>query len=606
MISISQFIRNCLFCMLLPLSFSAYSASWSNAISMYGDLKYASDFKHFDYVNPNAPKAGSFKQASIGSFDSLNPFIVKGNAATGITRIYDTLLQQSADEPFSLYPLIASKVKVADDVSSVSFLINPKARFQDGKAITAKDVKFSFDLLVNEGAPHFRSYYSGVEEVTVDAPLQVTFHFKEKGNRELPLIIGQIPILPEHFWKNKDFSKSSLIIPVGSGPYKVKNFKAGKQIVFLRVNNYWAEGLPVNKGRHNFNELVFDYYRDDAVAFEAFKSGAFDYRLESSSKRWSTGYVGEQFDNGDVITEKIADKNPQGMQGFWFNLRRDKFKDPKVREAISLLFDFQWANKTLFYDAYTRIDSFYSGSELSTKKNISDAEREILLPYKAQLPTAVFEPLQSNKTQGNGNVREQMRRAVKLLSEAGYELKDSKMQNKQGEQLSFEFLLYSKDFERVVHPFRRNLQRIGIKTNIRLVDVSQFINRINNFEFDMLSLRKGQSISPGNEQVSFWGCATANEVGTSNWAGICSPVIDALTQQLITADTREKLVNTTKALDRVLLSEHIVIPQWYLPAYRIAYWNKFSHPKIAPYYNLGLDTWWFKELTGVAKQEEKK
>ncbi len=602
--NIIKCIRILIFCALLPISFFAHSESWRDAISMYGDLKYKNNFKYFEYANPDAPKGGAFKQASVGSFDSLNPFIVKGNAAAGITRIYDTLLEQSTDEPFSLYALVAEKVKVADDYSAVSFLINPHAKFHDGVAITADDVKFSFDLLVNEGAPHFRSYYSGVERVTVDSLLKVTFHFKEIGNRELPLIIGQIPILSKHFWADKDFAKSGLVIPLGSGPYQVKNFDAGKQIIYERVTDYWAKDLAVNKGRHNFEQIIIDYYRDDAVAFEAFKSGAFDYRYETSSKRWSTGYVGEQFKTNDIILETIADKNPQGMQGFWFNLRRDKFKDPKVREAISLLFDFEWANKTLFYGAYTRIDSFYSGSELATEINISEAEKKILLPYKDQLPASVFKPIESNKTAGNGNVREQMRQAVTLLSEAGYELKDSKMQNKQGEQLNFEFLLYSKDFERVIHPFRRNLQRIGIKTDIRLVDVSQFINRLNNFEFDMLSLRKGQSISPGNEQASFWGCDTANQVGTSNWAGICSSAIDELTKQLITASTREQLVNVTKALDRVLLSEHIVIPQWYLPAYRIAYWDKFSRPKVSPYYDIGLDTWWSKQPEKSVTEQE--
>ena len=602
--NINKFKRVFVFCMLFPTSFFSQSASWNDAISMYGDLKYDTHFDHFEYANPNALKGGSFKQASIGSFDSLNPFIVKGNAAAGITRIYDTLLQQSTDEPFSLYALIAEKVRVADDFSAVSFLINSKAKFHDGEAITANDVKFSFELLVNQGAPHFASYYSGVESVTVDSLLQVTFHFKEIGNRELPLIIGQIPILPAHFWKDKDFSKSGLIIPVGSGPYQLKSFDPGKQVLFQRVEDYWAKNIAVNKGRHNFDQIIIDYYRDDAVAFEAFKSGAFDYRLESSSKRWSTGYVGDQFDTGQVQLEKIADKNPQGMQGFWFNLRRDKFKDPKVREAISLLFDFEWANKTLFYGAYTRIDSFYSGSELSTQVDISDAEREILLPYQKQLSAAVFEPLKNNKTLGNGNMRQQMRQAVALLAEAGYQLKNSKMQNQNGEQLSFEFLLYSKDFERVIHPFRRNLQRIGIKSDIRLVDVSQFINRLNNFDFDMLSLRKGQSISPGNEQASFWGCEAANQIGTSNWSGICSPVIDALTKQLITATTRKQLVNTTKALDRVLLSEYMVIPQWYLPAYRIAYWDKFSRPQVAPYYDIGLDTWWVKQSSELAAKKE--
>ena len=571
---------------------------------MYGDIKYDFKFQHFDYANPDAPKGGTFKQASIGSFDSLNPYIVKGNAAAGISYIYDTLLQQSSDEPFSLYPLVAEKVKVADDFSSVSFLINSHAKFQDGKSITAQDVKFSFDTLTTKGAPHYSAYYAGVDKVIVDDKLQVTFQLKESGNRGLPLIIGQIPILPAHFWQGKEFAKSGLIIPVGSGPYRIARFDAGKQVVYQRNKDYWAKDLPVNKGRYNFDQLIFDYYRDDAVAFEAFKSGAFDYRLESSSKRWATGYVGEQFDSGKIKREQIPDKNPQGMQGFWFNLRQDKFKDPNVRKAISLLFDFEWANKTLFYNAYTRIDSFYSGSELATQAIISDAEKAILTPYQDQLPSSIFDPLIKKQTQGDGNVRKQMREAVALLAEAGYILKDSKMQNQQGEQLSFEFLLYSKDFERIIHPFRRNLQRIGIKTNIRLVDISQFINRLNNFQFDLVSLRKGQSISPGNEQVSFWGCEGANQVGTSNWAGICSPVIDALTKQLITATTRKELVDTTKALDRVLLSQDMVIPQWYLPASRIAYWDKFEHPNVAPDYELGLDTWWSKQVAPSKNEKE--
>ncbi|WP_415226332.1 extracellular solute-binding protein [Psychromonas sp.] len=562
---------------------------------MYGDFKYLPGFSHFEYVNPNAPKGGVFKQAAIGSFDSLNSFIVKGNAAAGINMIYDSLLKQSSDEPFSGYCLIAEKVKVADDFSSVSFLINKNARFHDGKSIRASDVKFSFELLIEKGDPHFRSYYSGVKEVRVDNPLQVTFYFKEIGNRELALIIGQLPILPEHYWRGKDFSKSGLAIPLGSGAYRVESFEASKRITYQRVEDYWAKDLAVNKGINNFDSMIFDYYRDDSIAFEAFKSGAFDYRLESSSKRWATGYSGDNFVSGKIAKFTIADKTPQGMQGFWFNLRREKFKDIHVREAISLLFDFQWTNKTLFYSAYTRSDSFYAGSELATGREISQPELDILAPYKTQLPSAVFEPIEFAQNDGDGNIRGQMRKAVKLFELAGYQLKDSKMQDSKGQQLSFEFLLYSKDFERVVHPFRRNLQRIGIKTTIRLVDVSQFINRLNNFDFDLLSMRKGQSISPGNEQLSYWGCDSALQVGTANWAGICSPVIDELVNKLIMADTRKELVHTTQALDRVLLAEHIVIPQWYLPAYRIAYWDKFERPHVAPVYELGLSTWWSRE-----------
>ena len=585
-------IRVLLFCYLLICSFSALASAWQYGLSMYGDLKYPADFTHFDYVNPDAPKGGTFKRASIGSFDSLNPFIVKGTAATGIGMIYDTLLKSSRDEPFSTYGLIAEKMKIADDYSSVSFLINKKARFHDGHAISASDVKFSFNLLIEKGAPLYKSYYSGVKEVVIDNPQQVTFYFKEKGNRELPLIIGQLAILPEHYWTDKDFTKSGLTIPLGSSAYRVDSFEAGKRITYQRVKDYWAKDLPVNKGFDNFDTLIFDYYRDDGVAFEAFKSGAFDYRLESSSKRWATGYQGGNFASGKIITANIPDKTPQGMQGFWFNLRKDKFKNVNVRKAIGLMFDFEWTNKTLFYGAYTRTDSFFSGSELATSVDISQPEINILSPYKSSLSEAVFSPITLSKTEADGNVRSQMRQAVALLAKAGYQLKDSKMQDKDGQQLSFEFLLYSKSFERIVHPFRRNLQRIGIKTSIRLVDISQFINRLNNFDFDLVSLPKGQSISPGNEQIGYWGCDSSMHVGTSNWSGLCKPVIDKLAKQVNMANTREELVNTVKALDRVLLSEHIVIPQWYLPAYRIAYWNKFSHPKIAPIYDLGVSTWW--------------
>lgn len=599
-----QSTRIFLFCYFCSKSCFLSASPWLHGLSMYGDFKYASGFTHFEYVNPNAPKGGVFKQAAIGSFDSLNPFIVKGNAAAGINMIYDSLLKSSSDEPFSSYGLIAEKVKVADDLSSVTFLINKSARFHDGKSIQASDVKFSFELLIEKGDPQYRSYYSGVREVVVDNPLQVTFYFKEIGNRELALIIGQLPILPEHYWRDKDFSKSGLTLPLGSGSYRVESLQPSKRITYQRVKDYWARDLAVNKGMHNFDSMIFDYYRDDSIAFEAFKSGAFDYRFETSAKRWATGYSDASFLSGQIVTFTIADKTPQGMQGFWFNLRRDKFKDIHVREAISLLFDFEWTNKTLFFNAYTRNNSFYAGSELATGRDISQPELDILSPYRALLPDAVFKPLEFAQSDGDGNIRLQMRKSVKLLEQAGYQLKKGKMQDSKGEQLSFEFLLYSKDFERVVHPFRRNLQRIGIKTTIRLVDTSQFINRLNNFDFDLLSMRQGQSISPGNEQLSYWGCDSAMEVGTRNWAGICSSVIDKLATKLIMAQTREELVHTTQALDRVLLAEHIVIPQWYLPAYRIAYWNKFSRPQIEPVYELGLSTWWLRQSGNSLEEQQ--
>ena len=584
-----------LFFSFISISFASIASPWSHALSMYGDFKYPKDFSHFEYANPNAPKAGTFKQASIGNFDSLNPFIVKGRAAVGAGMIYDSLLKFSQDEPFTGYGLIASSIKVADDFSSVSFKINSNARFHDGVSIKASDVKFSFELLIEKGSPLYRSYYAGVKEVVIDNPLQVTFYFSEKNNRELPLIIGQVPIFPKHFWQDKDFSKTDLTIPLGSGAYKIKSFKAGKRITYQRVSDYWAKDLPVNKGFYNFDYMIFDYYRDDSVAFEAFKSGAFDYRYETSSKLWATSYQTAQVKSGKILTETINDKSPQGMQGCWFNLRKDKFKNRNVREAIGLLFDFEWVNKNLFYGAYRRSDSFFSGSELATHRDISDAEIALLSPYKSELPEGVFKPTYLSVTNADGNVREQMRKAVKLFEKAGYRLKDSKMQDKNGKQFEFEFLVYSKSFERVIHPFRQNLQRIGIKTSIRLVDVSQFVNRMNNFDFDIVTRPKGQSISPGNEQLSYWGCDSAMHVGTSNWSGICSPVIDELAKKLIVSSSREELVNTTRALDRVLLNEFIVIPQWYLPEHRIAIWDKFSKPEVSPIYELGLSTWWLTE-----------
>ncbi|MDO6526440.1 extracellular solute-binding protein [Motilimonas sp. 1_MG-2023] len=573
-----------------------------HGIAMHGDLKYPAGFSHFDYVNPEAPKGGTMRQAARGTFDSFNPFIVKGTYESGLLTaygnflIYDTLMVRSDDEPFSKYGLIAEGINVAEDFSSTTFYLNPKATFHDGHPITSEDVIFSFNTLIEQGNPQYKSYYAGVDQVTAIDPLTVRFDFKPGDNRELPLILGELPILPKHYWQQRDFSRSSLEVPLGSGPYKIASFDAGRKVVYQRVKNYWAADLNVNKGRHNFDRLVFDYFRDTTIAFQAFKAGVFDYHQEYSAKNWATAYTGEVFDNKKIIRRLVDDANPQGMQGFFFNLRRDKFKSREVRQAIGLMFDFEWLNRQFFYGAYTRSDSFFAHSELAATGLPSPAELAILEPYRKHLPEDVFTQVyQPPATQGDGNIRPQMRQAVALMEQAGYQLKNGKMLDKQGNQLFFEFLVYDKSFERVIQPYRRNLSRIGIASEIRLVDVSQYINRLNSFDFDITTIRQGQSISPGNEQPIYWSCDAASTPGSRNYAGLCNPVVDELVQQLIRSNTREELVLRTRVLDRVLQHLHFVVPQFYSPSDRIAYWDKFSQPKIKPAYAIGLDTWWAKE-----------
>ncbi len=501
----------------------------------------------------------------------------------------------SADEPFTQYGLLAKHIEVPSDRSWVRFHLHPQAKFSDGKPVTAEDVVFSFDLLVEKGSPHYKSYYAGVEKVQVISKRVVEFIFKPGDNRELPLVVGQLTILPKHYWQAHDFSRSSLEVPLGSGPYKIKSFDAGRRITYERRKNYWGWDIAVNRGRHNFDSLIYDYYRDTTVAFQAFKAGEYDYNLESSSKRWATGYTGEVFDSGKIIKAKIPDANPQGMQGFWFNTRKGKFSNPKVRAAISQLFDFEWVNKKLFYSAYTRSHSYFNNSELASSGLPRGYELEVLRRFEDKLPPSVFNRVyRPPKTPGDGYIREQMRVAVKLMQAAGYQLKNGQMVNKLGFPFYIEFLTYDKDFERIIQPFRRNLRRIGINSEIRLVDTSQFINRLNSFDFDLVSLRQGQSNSPGNEQHEFWSCETAQRTGSRNWAGVCDPVVDELIQLIITAESRQSLVARTRALDRVLLWKYLVVPQWYLAANRLAYWDIFGQPKVRPIYGLGLDTWWAK------------
>ncbi|MDO9625669.1 MAG: extracellular solute-binding protein [Pseudomonas sp.] len=573
---------------------SVAQAAGQHALTLYDEPpKYPANYPHFDYVNPDAPKGGTFRQAGFGGFDSLNPFINKGVAADDIGMIYDTLTRHGLDEPFTEYGLLAEKIERAPDNSWVRFYLRPEARFNDGQAVTAEDVKFTFETLMTHGAPAYRGYYADVESVDVESPLKIRFIFKHAGNRELPLILGQLPVLPKHWWAERDFSKSNLEIPLGSGPYKVVEVKAGRSIRYKRVKDWWGKDLPVNRGFYNFDTMRVDYYRDNTVALEALKAGQFDYWLETSAKNWATAYNNPAVANGQLIKEEIDNHNPTGMQGFIFNTRRPLFQDKRVREALGLLFDFEWTNRQLFNGAYTRTRSYFDNSELASSDLPSADELKLLEPLRSMIPTQVFsDAFNVPVTDGSGIIREQQRRAYQLLQEAGWRIEGDQMLDAEGKPVSFEFLLAQTEFERVLLPFKRNMADLGMELVIRRVDVSQYINRLRSRDFDLIVGGFGQSNSPGNEQREYWHSSSADNPGSRNFIGLKDPAIDQLVEGLINANSRQSLVAHTRALDRVLLWGHYVIPNWHIKTWRVAYWNRFEHPKVTPQYDIGLNTWW--------------
>lgn len=575
-----------------------------HALAMHGQPKYAADFTHFEYANPDAPKGGDLKLAAVSSsgFDSLNPFIIKGVPAAGLNRLgrgyfYDSLTVQADDEAFTQYGLIAESMEMPEDRSWVVFHINPKAVFHDGHAIDAEDVIFTLELLKTEGHPLYSTYYQDVVKSEALGPLTVKFSFRNNDNKELPLILGQLPVLPKHFWSDKTFNASSLDIPLGSGPYSIKSVEPGRSIVYQRNPDYWARDLAVNKGRYNFDSIRYDYYRDTNVALEALKSGEYDFRMENTSKTWATGYEGPQFDSGGIRKEEIAHELPTGMQGFVFNTRRWQFEDPMVRQALAYAFDFEWSNKNLFFGSYSRSSSYFSNSELASSGLPSNEELALLEPHRAKLPSEVFtQSYQPPKTQGNGNIRGNIRQAMRLLKSAGWEIRNNQLTHlATNRPMEFEIMLVTPEFQRVVLPFSKNLKRLGIEVDIRLVDPQQYINRLNSFDFDMVTANFRQSNSPGNEQRDFWHSSEAERPGSRNLMGIKDPVVDSLIDLVISAPDRGSLVTRTRALDRVLLWGHYVIPQFHSSTYRVAYWNKFERPKITPKYAFGLDSWWFTE-----------
>lgn len=571
----------------------------AHAIALHGTPKYTPDFKHLDYVNPDAPKGGTLKSSVIGNFDSLNPFIIKGEPAAGMNFLrsdlfYESLMQNSWDEPFTLYGVIAESIEVPEDRSWVAFNLRPEAKFHDGQPITAEDVVWTFHTLVEKGQPFFKAYWGDVKSVTAENERRVKFEFAVTGNAELPLIIAEMAVLPKHYWEGKIFDESSLEIPVGSGPYKIGRVDNGKSIEFVRDPNWWGKDLPFFKGFYNFDRIEYDYYRDQNVALEAFFAGEFDVQLENTAKLWETAYNAPPVLDGRIVKEEIENARPAGMQGFMYNIRRPVFADPKVREALNYAFDFEWSNKQFAYGAYIRTDSYFENSELASSGLPAGAELEILEKFRGRISEDVFTaPYTNPKSDGSGNNRENLRRAAQILDEAGYRLGKDGIRSKDGLRLEFEILDSNPMFERWVLPFVQNLQRIGVKANFRVVDTAQYQNRINEFDFDMTIGTIGQSDSPGNEQRDFWSSAKADLSGSRNYIGVKDPVIDALVEMIIQAKSREDLVAKTQALDRVLLTKHYVIPMWHYPKWRVAYWKKIQRPeKLSGISPLISHTWW--------------
>jgi microcin C transport system substrate-binding protein len=579
----------------------AQSSGPRHGLALFGDLKYPANFQHFDYADPNAPKGGGVKYAAIGTFDTLNPFTLKGQAAAGAGAMFDTLMIASEDEPASTYGLIAESVNVAPDKASVVFNLRPLARFWDGSPITPADVVWSFDTLKAKGHPRWRLYYADVLKAEETGPHQVKFTFRNGTNRELPSIVGEMPVLSKAYWGSRDFAKTTLEIPMGSGPYKISAFDPGRSVTYRRVADYWGKDLPVNRGRNNFGEIRYDYYRDQGVSLEAFKAGAYDIRVENVSKNWAIGYDGPALAAGLIKKEQIPNKVPQGMQAFGFNTRRAIFSDPRVRQALGYLFDFEWTNKALFYGAYARSKSYFSNSDLASSGLPGPEELKILEKYRGKIPESVFTTAYAPPmTDGSGDIRDNLRAALELLAQAGWTVQNGQLANAKGDPFRFEFLLDQPEFERVILPFIQNLARIGIAANVRTIDPAQYENRMQNFDFDMTVVLYPESLSPGNEQRDYWTAASGKQVGGRNLLGVDSPAVDDLVELVVNAPDRQSLVNRVHALDRVLLAGYYVIPNWHFPYFRVASWDKFGRPNVAPPYGLAIDSWWVDPAKAAA------
>ncbi|MGM8381572.1 extracellular solute-binding protein [Enterobacter hormaechei] len=577
---------------LVSLSSQAQTIKESTAFAVIGEPKYAVNFNHYDYVNPAAPKGGNVTLSATGTFDNFNRFALRGVAAARTESLYDTLFVTSDDEPGSYYPLVAENVRYADDFSWAEIAINPRARFHDGTPVSARDVAFTFHKFMTEGVPQFRLVYKGTT-VKAIAPLTVRIELPEP-NKENMLSLFSLPVMPESFWKNHKLSDPLSTPPLAGGPYRITDWRMGQYVIYSRVKDYWAATLPVNRGRWNFDTIRYDYYLDDNVAFEAFKAGAFDLRVENSAKNWATRYIGKNFAKGYIVKDEHKNESAQDTRWLAFNIQRPVFSDRRVREAITLAFDFEWMNKALFYGAYSRANSYFQNTEYAARDYPHADELVLLAPMKAELPpevfTRVFEP---PKSDGNGFDRDNLLKASNLLDDAGWVLKNRQRVNVQtGKPLSFELLIASGANDQWVLPFKKNLARLGVTMNIRQVDMAQLTNRKRSRDYDMMQTLWAAQPWPSSDLQISW--ASGYIDSSYNAPGVKSPVIDALIAKIVAAQgVKNKLLPLGRALDRVLTWNYYMLPMWYMGEDRVARWDKFSLPAVRPVYTLGFDTWWY-------------
>jgi len=575
-----------------------------HGLALFGDLKYPSGFSRFDYVNPAAPKGGLVREATLGTYDNFNIVVagLKGNLATGIDLIYDSLLLPSLDEASSAYGLLAETVVVADDFSFVRYRLRDAARWHDGAAVTPEDVVFSFDVFKQHN-PRLSSYYRHVVKAEITSEREITFTFDSTGQRELPQIVGELNVLPRHWWQanaasrpKRDIATTTLEAPLGSGPYRIKSFEPGRTVVYERVRDYWGSALNVRCGCNNFDELRFDYFRDQSIAFEAFKAGDLDWHQENSSRRWATGYDFPALTQGRVVREEFPVRSVGIMQAFAFNIRRNKFKDARVRRAFNFAFDFESINKEIFYGQYQRISSYFQGTELASSGLPEGKELELLKPLRGEVPAEVFTTVYRNPVAGNPQAaRKNLLHAMQLMNEAGWSVRDMQLTSPAGETMEVEFLIENPGFKPPILIYKAALERLGIDATVRLVDSVQYQNRLRSWDFDIVVDFWLETLSPGNEQRSYWGSRAADTPGSRNSVGIRNPAVDALIDRIVLSANRSELAAATKALDRVLLWNHYVVPQWSSDKLRTARWDKFAHPEPMPKYGIAAfpTIWWW-------------
>jgi ABC-type oligopeptide transport system substrate-binding subunit len=578
---------------ILLISISSARAETYYGLSMHGKPKYDNDFSHIDYVNPDAPKGGVVKMLALGSFDSLNPFAIKGKAAEGLNLVYDRLMRRVWDEAFTLYPLIAEKVEIPDDRSSIKIFINPKARFSDNSEITSSDVVFSFETLKENGRPNMRRVYKLVKNVNIISDLIVEFELGEGFDRETVMILAMMPVLSKKWWEGKKFDSSILKTPVTTGPYKVSEVDPGRRIIFERDPNYWAADLPVNKGHFNFDKVIYDYYLDDSVAFEAFKSGEYDIRREMDANKWASAYDFPLLKRNEVEKKTFNHQRPERVNALIFNTRRSPFDNRLVRQALTNVLNFEWLNENIFYGQYKRIDSYFPNSELAAKGRPSQKELEVLNEWRQNIPENVF--LNTYKPPVHldaRSTRKLLKEADQLLKEAGYVIDGGKRVNPNGERLSFEILIYTKADEKIALSYISSLKKLGIDATLRVLDDAAFRGRLNEYDFDMTIYYWQNSLSPGTEQMLYWSCESAEQFSRWNYPGICNPAIDEIAAKIATVKDRDELVSLTQSLDRLLTWGYYIIPLYYAGYDKIAFKSFVKHPNKTPIYGVVFETWW--------------